>query len=66
MAVPLEVKLTVPVGSGGPEGPTLAVMVTDCPTVEGFGVLVTVVVVPGWTTCVTVFEVLPSSGGKPW
>ena len=31
MAVPFEVKLTVPVGCGGPAGPMVAVMVTDCP-----------------------------------
>ena len=65
IAVPFEVKLTVPVGCGGPEGPTVAVMVTDCPAVEGFGELVTVVVLPGCTTCVTVFEVLPASVGEP-
>src|ERR1039457_30848 len=39
---PLEVKSTVPVG---PEGLTVAVIVTSCPTSEGLGVLVTTVVV---------------------
>jgi hypothetical protein len=43
--VPLEVKLTVPVGIGGPEGLTVAVRVTSCPTSDGFGVLVTTVAV---------------------
>jgi len=57
--VPLELKPTVPVGSGGPDGPTVAVMVTDCPKVEGLGELVTEVVLPtGLTTCCTVLEVL--------
>jgi hypothetical protein len=45
ISVPFEVKLTVPVGIGGPEGLTLAVRVTSCPTSEGFGVPVTTVVV---------------------
>jgi hypothetical protein len=49
IAVPLEVKLTVPVGVGGPAGPTVAVMVTSSPTVEGLGELVTAVVLGGGT-----------------
>ena len=44
IAVPLEVKLTVPVGMGGPAGPTVAVVVTSCPDMEGLGELVTEVV----------------------
>ncbi len=47
IAVPLEVKLTVPVGMGGPAGPTVAVIVTDCPDIEGLGELVTDVVLGG-------------------
>src|ERR1039458_10056783 len=47
IATPFEVKLTVPVGVGAPEGPTVAVRVTSCPSSEGFGVLVTTVVVEG-------------------
>ena len=43
--VPFEVKPTVPVGAGGPEGDTVAVMVTCCPMVEGLGALVTAVMV---------------------
>ena len=47
MAVPFDVKPTVPVGAGGPAGPTVAVIVTCCPKVEGLGELVTVVVLGG-------------------
>ena len=47
MAVPFDVKPTVPVGIGGPAGPTVAVIVTCCPKVEGLGELVTVVVLGG-------------------
>lgn len=36
MVVPLEVNATVPVGTGGPAGVTVAVNVTDSPAVEGF------------------------------
>ena len=64
IAVPLEVKLTVPVGSGPPGART------DrrgdghhLPTVEGLGVLVTVVLVSS-TTCNTVFEVLAREGPR--
>ena len=66
IALPFEVKLTVPVGAGGPEGLTVAVMVTNSPNVEGLGELVTVVVVlPGLTTCGTVLEVLPARVPEP-
>src|SRR5689334_4763497 len=47
IAVPLEVKLTVPVGNGGPAGPTVAVMVTNSPNVDGLGELVTEVMLGG-------------------
>ena len=45
--MPFEVKPTVPVGAGGPEGPTVAVIVTAAPKVDGLGELVTDVVLPG-------------------
>src|ERR1019366_262368 len=62
IAVPFEVKLTVPFAAGGPAGLTVAVMVTASPNMEGLGELVTdVVVLPGLTTCGTVLEVLPAS-----
>jgi hypothetical protein len=56
MAAPLDANATVPVGVGGPLGETVAVNVTDCPTIEGFK-LETIVVVVGvpaalLTTCV--------------
>ena len=52
IAVPFDVKLTVPVGAGGPAGATVAVKVTGSPKVEGFWLEVTVVVeAPGFTTC---------------
>jgi hypothetical protein len=44
MVVPLEVNATVPVGTGGPAGATVAVNVTDSPFVEGFLLDTTVVV----------------------
>ena len=51
IAVPFDVKLTVPVGAGGPAGLTVAVMVTTSPNVEGLGELVTaVMLLPGLTT----------------
>ena len=66
IAVAFEVKLTVPVGAGGPDGLTVAVMVTASPNVEGLGELVTVVVVlSGLTTCGTVLEVLPARVAEP-
>jgi hypothetical protein len=55
MAVPFDVKPTVPVGVGGPAGATVAVNVTDSPEVDGFALDVTVVVEVAWlTTCVSV------------
>ena len=48
IATAFEVKLTVPVGVGGPAGPTVAVMVTNSPDVEGLGESVTVVVLDGF------------------
>jgi hypothetical protein len=53
MAIPSEVKPTVPVGAGGPAGAIVAVNVTDSPEVEGLRLEVTVVVVVP-TTCVRV------------
>src|ERR1022692_3552336 len=47
IVTPFEVKLTLPVGAGGPRGPTVAVMVTTSPKVDGLGELVTVVVLGG-------------------
>jgi len=49
IAVPFEVKLTSPVGIGGPAGPTVAVRVASSPTIEGLGELVTEVVGPALT-----------------
>jgi hypothetical protein len=57
MLVPFEVNATVPVGTGGPTGATVAVNVTDWPAVDGFLLETTVVVeveVPLFTVCVTV------------
>jgi hypothetical protein len=66
IAVPFEVKLTVPVGAGGPDGLTVAVIVTCCPKAEGFGALVTeVMLLRGITTCDTVLEVPPPSVVEP-
>jgi hypothetical protein len=54
MVVPLEVNATVPVGTGGPAGPIVAVKVTDWPTVDGFLFEATVVVETTlFTVCVT-------------
>ncbi len=47
MSVPLEVKPTVPVGNGGPAGPTVAVIVTKSPNVDGLGELITEVMLGG-------------------
>ncbi len=64
MALPFEVKPTVPVG--GPAGVILAVMVTCSPLVEGLGALATVVCVRSrFTTCMTVFEVLRAKVDDP-
>ena len=67
IAVPFDVKLTVPVGAGGPAGLTVAVIVTASPNMEGLGELVTeVVLLPGiTTTCITVLEVLEASVPDP-
>src|ERR1700733_3068522 len=54
--VPFEVNATVPVGTGGPAGATVAVNFTDSPTVDGF-LLETTVVVDA--ALVTVMEVVP-------
>lgn len=56
MVVPLEVNVTLPVGTGGPAGATVAVNVTDSPFVEGF-LLDTTVVVDA--ALLTVMEVVP-------
>src|ERR1700678_108465 len=66
IAEPLDVKLTVPVGAGGPAGPTVAVIVTCWPGWDGLGELVTVVTLAGITTCVTGSEMLCCSVGEPW
>jgi hypothetical protein len=56
MAAPFEVNTTVPVGVGGPAGETVAVNVTESPTVEGFRLEIRAVVVAVlealFTTCV--------------
>jgi hypothetical protein len=55
MAVPRDVKLTVPVGTSGLAGTTIAVNVTEAPEVDGFRLEVTVVVEAAWfTTCESV------------
>ena len=54
-------KVTVPVGTpaAGETADTVAVNVTACPTFEGFGVEVRLVLVLPWfTVCVTVADVL--------
>ena len=52
MVVPLEVRVTVPVGVGGPAGIIVAVRVTDAPRVAGFKLEATAVVEVAWfTTC---------------
>ena len=43
MVIPFAVKLNMPVGIGGPAGATVAVKVTDSPTVDGFALEVSVV-----------------------
>jgi hypothetical protein len=56
MVVPFEVNATVPVGTGGPAGPIVAVKVTAVPNVDGFLLEVRVVIeVP----LVTVTAVVP-------
>jgi hypothetical protein len=62
IAVPFEVKPTVPVGVGGPAGDTVAVNTTDWPEVDGSRLEVTVVVEDA-TTCVSpplLLKLLPS------
>ena len=56
IVVPLEVNATVPVGTGGPAGPIVAVKVTAVPNVEGFLLEIRVVVD---AALVTVTEVVP-------
>jgi len=56
IVVPLEVNATVPVGTGGPAGPIVAVKVTAVPNVDGFLLEVSVVVE---VALVTVTEVVP-------
>ena len=52
MVVPPEVKVTVPVGVGGPAGVIVAVRFTDVPRVEGFRLEARLVVEAAWfTTC---------------
>jgi hypothetical protein len=55
-------KLTVPVAV---DDETVAVKITDCPTTDGFGLEVSVVAVLGFTTCVSLTEVLPLSSLSP-
>jgi hypothetical protein len=52
-------KVTEPVGVPVTAGVTVAVNVTDAPTVDGFKLDVTVVVVFCWTVCVRMADVLP-------
>jgi hypothetical protein len=61
MVVPLEVNATVPVGSGGPTGVTVAVKVTGWPSVDGFLLETTVVVEADLST---VMEVVPLEGAS--
>jgi hypothetical protein len=50
--VPPEVKVTVPVGVGGPAGEIVAVRVTDAPRVAGLRLEARLVVEAAWfTTC---------------
>jgi len=59
--VPPSLKVTVPVGTpaAGEVADTVAVNVTVCPTFDGFGVEVRLVLVfPWFTVCVTVADVL--------
>ena len=71
VAVPIAVvpsmNVTEPVGTpvAGATGATVAVRVTACPTVEGLGVVVRVVVVWALTTCVTAAEVLARKSRLP-
>jgi hypothetical protein len=52
MDLPPEVKVTVPVGVGGPAGIIVAVRVTDAPRVAGFKLEASVVAEVAWfTTC---------------
>jgi hypothetical protein len=52
-------KVTVPVGVPLYCGATVAVRVTDCPTMEGFKLEASVVVVVAWfTACISVDDVL--------
>ena len=52
MVVLPEVKVTVPVGVGGPAGAIVAVKVTVAPAAEGFGLDTSDVVETSWfTTC---------------
>jgi hypothetical protein len=63
MVVFPSLKVTVPPAV---EGATVAVKVTDAPTVDGFAEEATVVVVFAWfTVCVSVDEALPLSFESP-
>ena len=56
--MPPSLKVTVPLGVPL----TVAVKVTDCPTVDGFKLDVTAVVVPTrFTVCVSATDVLPAT-----
>ena len=59
--VPVEVNATVPVGSGGPTGVTVAVKVTGWPSVDGFLLETTVVVE---AALFTVMGVVPLEGAS--
>jgi hypothetical protein len=50
--------VTVPVAV---DGETVAVKVTDCPTIDGLGVELIAMAVFGLTTCIRIAEVLPLS-----
>jgi hypothetical protein len=59
MVVPFAVKATVPVGTGGPAGVTVAVNVTAVPAVDGFRLDVSAVAEAAVAACVTTLDVLP-------
>jgi hypothetical protein len=59
MVVPFAAKATVPVGTGGPAGVTVAVNVTALPPVEGFRLETSVVAEAAVAACVTTLDVLP-------
>ena len=71
VAVPIvaapSLNVTVPAGTpvAGANAATVAVSVTACSTVEGLGVVVRVVAVSPFTTCVTAADVLARKSRLP-